>query len=224
MMKKRKVPLFFLKGVGLGLFLLGFIFFFFFQFFFSYHIDFKQGSRLDVEISTPHLKLRSICHQDVSSLTPLFKTPEIMRTLSDTEAFSPQMIDYILYRRWIYKWEHHIPYSGFAVFESKTGEFVGFSRVERTSLNTAPGQVEIAYAVLVPFQGRGYATEIVKALIYYYIPYLQKEGLSDVEGGPLREVIGTVQETNYASLRVLEKNGFEVYGKVGGNLKLRKNF
>jgi RimJ/RimL family protein N-acetyltransferase len=185
-----------------------------------YEIFFDTGKGLTVTISTPRLVLRSAGHQDVDNLIPLFKDPEIMWSLSDVEAFSPQMIDHILYKRWIHKWAHHVPYSGFVAYEKDSQDFIGFIRLERTSLNTKPGQVEVAYAVRKPFWGKGYGTEMVKAILHHYVPYLQREGYGKVEGDPLCEVIATVQEKNPASRRVLEKNGFKINDKVLNKLKL----
>jgi len=67
----------------------------------------------------------------------------------------------------------------------------------------ASGMVEIAYGVAPAFQGRGYATEIARALCAYAL-----------ESDLVRLLRAhTLPEPN-ASTRVLKKNGFEFVGEV----------
>jgi RimJ/RimL family protein N-acetyltransferase len=63
------------------------------------------------------------------------------------------------------------------------------------------GSVEVGYSVLPEFQGRGYATEIVRALV--------DRALSRPE---IARVFARAQEANAASVKVLLRCGFVVYG------------
>jgi len=67
----------------------------------------------------------------------------------------------------------------------------------------ASGMVEIAYGVAPAFQGRGYATEIARALCAYA---LESDLVQLLRAH-------TLPEPN-ASTRVLKKNGFEFVGEV----------
>ncbi len=63
------------------------------------------------------------------------------------------------------------------------------------------GAVEVGYSVLPPFEGRGYATEMVAGLVTWALA--QSE---------VRRVVAEVDAVNVASRRVLEKAGFEPIG------------
>ena len=66
------------------------------------------------------------------------------------------------------------------------------------------GMVEIGYGIYPPCQGHGYATEAVTALVGWA---LKRDDVSSVEA--------EAEESNAASLRVLEKCGFAANGKHG---------
>ena len=67
----------------------------------------------------------------------------------------------------------------------------------------AEGVVEIAYGIVEGYQGRGYATEIARALMSY--------AAGSGRANTIRA--HTLPETN-ASTRVLEKCGFQCMGEV----------
>lgn len=77
----------------------------------------------------------------------------------------------------------------------------------------ANGSVEIGYGIIPTFQGRGYATEAVEAMIRWAI---QQPGVRCVEA--------ETEEENHASKRVLAKCGFApmgVWGKEGPRFVFR---
>jgi RimJ/RimL family protein N-acetyltransferase len=66
------------------------------------------------------------------------------------------------------------------------------------------GIVEIGYSTLEPFQGRGFATEAVGALVRHVLAHTA-----------VTQVIAEYDASNFASVRVLLKNGFVEIGNVG---------
>lgn len=66
---------------------------------------------------------------------------------------------------------------------------------------TPEGDVEIGYSVVEAERCRGYATEIVKALVSRAL-----------ESSSVKRVFAEAHETNTASLKVLERAGFAVIG------------
>jgi ribosomal-protein-alanine N-acetyltransferase len=66
------------------------------------------------------------------------------------------------------------------------------------------GDVEIGYGTMPGHRGSGYMTEAVSAMLVWA---LSREGV--------RGVLAEVDETNLASLRVVEKNGFKQFDKRG---------
>ncbi len=65
------------------------------------------------------------------------------------------------------------------------------------------GEVEIGYGIVPSRQRRGYATEVVRAMVADVI---------DLEG--VQSVIATVDLDNVASIRVLEKSGMKLSGRT----------
>lgn len=74
-----------------------------------------------------------------------------------------------------------------------TGELIGHAGL--SPLNH--GEVEIGYAVEEKYQGKGYATEAVRALSEYGLKHFG-----------LKSVTGVVDSANSGSVRVLEKAGY----------------
>jgi RimJ/RimL family protein N-acetyltransferase len=70
------------------------------------------------------------------------------------------------------------------------------------------GRVEIGFSVLPGWQGRGYATELARALI--------ENAFSESE---VEQVVAHTTEDNAASRRVLEKSGFVRVGTDNGQLR-----
>ena len=66
------------------------------------------------------------------------------------------------------------------------------------------GMVEIGYGVYPNYENHGYATEAVMALVDWVI---KRDGVKCIEA--------EAEESNAASLRVLEKCGFVANGKIG---------
>jgi RimJ/RimL family protein N-acetyltransferase len=91
------------------------------------------------------------------------------------------------------------------VYEAGAGErdaigFCGYRRFEELS-----DEPQLLYAFLEPYTGRGYATEVARALVDF-----AKANTS------LRKIDSAVDEPNTASARVLEKTGFQRCGDVPG--------
>jgi [ribosomal protein S5]-alanine N-acetyltransferase len=65
------------------------------------------------------------------------------------------------------------------------------------------GIIDIGYSIVPSYQGKGYATEMGKAMVDW--------GLSQPS---VRKVIATCDPDNFASIRVLEKVGFHIINKT----------
>ena len=70
------------------------------------------------------------------------------------------------------------------------------------------GKVETGYSVLPQFEGRGYATEMLKGILDWAI----KNGA--------KKIIARTDTNNLKSQRVLEKAGFHFVGEIPGEDKL----
>lgn len=90
----------------------------------------------------------------------------------------------------------------YLAYERGTDELVGFC-----GFSTAPGHgdPQLIYAMFGRFSGRGFATEMARASIAHA---RTQPGFS--------EIVADVDEVNTASVRVLEKLGFERIGAQPG--------
>ena len=89
----------------------------------------------------------------------------------------------------------------FTIVENATSSPVGFLGLSR--IDHRDGHAEIGYFIAREHWGRGYATEAVGLALRYAFEWLN-----------LRKVYARVYEPNVASIRVLEKNGFELAGRL----------
>ena len=150
-------------------------------------------------IETERLILRQFEYTDIDSMLrnwiadektqydygePCYATPEAVRELFDTKYIvSYSKDDY-------YRW---------AVIEKATGECIG--QIAYFTMDTGNRHGEIEYIIGPAFQGKGYATEITKAVIAFGFG---KIGLYRIEIDCRTE--------NEASQRVIEKCGLTYEG------------
>ena len=87
------------------------------------------------------------------------------------------------------------------MIEGKDGTHIGelcFKGIDES------GSTEIGYGVADNYQGYGYATEAVTAAAEWAL-----------QQNAIRGVTAEVERENAASIRVLEKSGFELTGRIG---------
>lgn len=144
-------------------------------------------------IHTTRLILRPFCAADQEPLFALYGDPEVM-TIRKIGAQTREQSDLqlgIILQHWQGK--------GFglrAVVDRASGIFLG----ECGLREHAPGAdgIELSYGFLPKFWGQGFASEAARAAI--------DDGFS---GLGLDEIFGVAKNSNHASLRVLNKLGFE---------------
>lgn len=144
-------------------------------------------------IKTKRLGLRLLQQEDLDYLTELNNDPEVRKFFPDgaqdrkqTEA---RMNDFIAYYE-----EKGLPC--FVIFELESDEFVGrsgFAPVET-------GEIEVGYLLHKKFWGRGYASEVLAALLKW-----AKHNI-DVD-----YIIAFTPVEHIASQRVLQKCGMKHY-------------
>jgi ribosomal-protein-alanine N-acetyltransferase len=145
-----------------------------------------------MELTTARLHLRPFTAADHDAIHAVYSDPEVMRhvghgahrTAAET-ANALRIYGEVLARR---------GYSFLAVTERETGALVGDA-----GLHPLAGQgpdVELGYTLARAAWGRGYATEVGRALIDYAFAELH-----------VPRVVAQVEPTNLASRHVLEKLG-----------------
>ncbi len=86
------------------------------------------------------------------------------------------------------------------IIENSSGKVIGMIDVRDINWRSRYG--EIGYWLCKEYWGKGYMTEAVSLMLKYCFEYLN-----------LRKVFAKVFESNIASIKVLEKNGFKYTGK-----------
>jgi RimJ/RimL family protein N-acetyltransferase len=91
----------------------------------------------------------------------------------------------------------------FSVFEKETNSFVGQAGLFHLLFDDTKSEIEIAYRLHKKFWGKGYATELAKAIIQWGFQHLSKDKL-----------IASAYPDNISSQKVLKKAGFDFSRKI----------
>jgi RimJ/RimL family protein N-acetyltransferase len=149
-------------------------------------------TRLQLPIATPRLKLREMTPLDADGVRHFVCDPRVTRfllhTLRDTDEAAAYLQRVIRFQgeRPRGTWE-------LAAEEATSGNLIGACNLTLTGAREG----DLGYMLRRNVWGRGYATEIARALL--------TAGFKDLR---LERVISTVDVRNTASIRVLEKTGF----------------
>ena len=149
---------------------------------------------MPIEIHTPRLVLRSMTEQDAPALHRVYGDPEAMRHIGIGAAADLEETGRRIAR--LMGYERERGFSLFVCVERATGEVIGDCGI--MPVPESEGSVELGYRLGRAHWGKGYATEGAEAARDYAF---------GVVG--LRELIAVVKPGNDASVRVLEKVGFE---------------
>jgi len=141
-------------------------------------------------LETDRLTLRQLTAADIENVHRLDSDPEVMRyiipcrTREESEKYLTDLIADYATQPGLGRW---------AIIERATGAFTGIGVLK--SLDNTP-DIEVGYRFFPPYWGRGYATEVTRALLRHAFGNLQ-----------LPQVVGVTDPRNLPSQRVLEKCG-----------------
>ena len=144
------------------------------------------------EILTPRLALRRMTADDLDDLTRMHLDPRVMATLGGVR--SPDVTPEWLGRQ-LEHWRQH----GFGLwlaFDRETGCFAGRGGLHHVPIDDRD-EIEVGYAFLAEFWGRGLATELARESIRTAFTRLE-----------MPELVCFTLTTNRASQRVMQKAGF----------------
>ncbi len=155
-----------------------------------------------VFLETERLLLKKTEQSDFDNLYSLRSDPEVMRyseqgvqTKEDIHKFIDITVPY----------QKRYGYDICVVFEKNSGAFVGQAGLFRAS-GDDQSDIEIGFSLHKKYWGRGYGTELVKALIQWGFDHL-----------PVRKLVAYTDPKNTASHHVLLKCGMMNVG-IDGNL------
>jgi RimJ/RimL family protein N-acetyltransferase len=165
---------------------------------------------MKVVLETERLLLRHITEADADALFHMEREPDVLRyvgrkPLPDVDAYRQKIqSDFLPF------YDKPGGYGVWAIIEKATGAFVGGCSLRlgpdaifSAEIGYRPDDVVLGYGLCKPVWGRGYATEVVKALVRRAFTAL---------GATV--VVATVTVDNLASVRVLQKAGLEPIGEA----------
>jgi len=146
-------------------------------------------------LETERVALRRFTEADVDLLFELDGDPDVMRFLSGGKPTPRDVIQHEILPRFLHSYERGEGFGYWAAMEKTSGDFLGWFSF-RPPAAAVPNEVELGYRLRKAAWGRGYATEVSRALI--------RKGFTELG---LRRVIATTYQDNLASRRVMEKAG-----------------
>ena len=142
---------------------------------------------------TSRLFVRQLALPDADALFAIFSLPEVTRWMGDGEPLTKELCG-----KWIDISIRNYEVKGMgasAVIEKTSGEFIGCSGIVYDAERQEP---EIIYAFHPSAWGKGYASELVPAMLKY--------GLTECG---LTYILATIAEPNKASAHIVEKAGMQ---------------
>lgn len=157
---------------------------------------------MDHIFTTEHLRVRKFSPEDAGPLFEICKEEEVKKWFPN-ESFAhideaKEAISFYMDRAD----SSSLPFV-LAVELAETGELIGNTGINETE--ACPDDIEIGYIISRKHAGKGYATELLKAMTGF---------VSSAFG--LECIFGRVVHGNLASARVLEKSGYSFVGEEFG--------
>ncbi|HEY8284266.1 MAG TPA: GNAT family N-acetyltransferase [Chloroflexota bacterium] len=146
-------------------------------------------------LETDRVVLRRFTAADVDNLTDLDSDPEVMRFISGGTPTPRDVIQNEVLPRFLRYYERSEGFGYWAAIEKSTGEFLGWFAFHPPE-GAAPDEVELGYRLRKAAWGKGYGTEVARALI--------RKGFTELG---VQRVVATADRVNYGSRRVMEKAG-----------------
>ena len=146
---------------------------------------------------TDRLFIRHLEINDVDPMFDIFSLPEVTKWMGDGSPLNRELCE-----KWIEVSQKNYATKGFgasAVIEKDMGHFIGCSGIVYDSERQEP---EIIYAFHPTSWGKGYASELVPAMLNY--------GLTQCG---LTYILATIAEPNKTSAHVVEKAGMKLIAK-----------
>jgi GrpB-like predicted nucleotidyltransferase (UPF0157 family)/GNAT superfamily N-acetyltransferase len=155
---------------------------------------------MSIFLETERLILKTPELSDLDNLVVLRSDPDVMKYTGDDVQEKEEVkeaLDFFI----SYYDKHGMGF--FSVFEKETGSFIGQAGLFHLLFDDTQPEIEIAYRLHKKFWGKGYATELAKAIIQWGFQHLSKDKL-----------IASSYPENVFSQKVLTKAGLDFRGKI----------
>ncbi|MBA2657334.1 MAG: GNAT family N-acetyltransferase [Tatlockia sp.] len=155
---------------------------------------------MGIFLETERLILKTAELSDLDRLVTLRSDFEVMENTGYGGTQTKEEVRQYLYFAISYQEKHGM---GFCLaFEKESGNFIGEAGLFHLLFNDAQPEVEIGYHLYKKFWGKGYGTELVKALIQWGFEHLS-----------VNKLIASTYPNNIASQKILKKSGFDCRSK-----------
>jgi [ribosomal protein S5]-alanine N-acetyltransferase len=159
---------------------------------------------MSIFLETERLVLHTPALSDLDNMYALESDPEVMEFIGGP--YNKIKILHTLKTAIQHQEKHQFGFG--PVYEKGSGEFVGTGGLVFLNYDDNQADIEIGYALGKKSWGKGYATELSKALIQWGFQHLAVNNLCAV-----------THPDNVRSRRVLEKSGMEYAGRIVLNNK-----
>lgn len=158
-------------------------------------------SDMNFFLETKRLALKKHELSDFDNLLVLCSDPDVMRYIGDGSVHTEKEVKEFLNIAIPYQEKYGI---GFCMaYEKDSGNFIGQAGLFHVGYIDTQPEIEIAYRLRKQYWGKGYATELVKALIQWGFQHLSVDKL-----------IAAADPENIGSQNVLKKAGLDCTGKI----------
>lgn len=143
--------------------------------------------------STTHFIVRHLTMDDADDFLTFWADQEVMKFIGDgTWGGGPAVVEKVLKDN-IAFYDSHEGLGFFALVDKSCGRVVGEVGLHPTGVKE--NEIEVGYVFHKSYWGKGYATEVLSALLTYGFAL------------GLKEIIAVAHPQNLASIRVMEKCG-----------------
>lgn len=155
----------------------------------------------NVFLETNRLLLKFPTQDDLPALLKLRMDPKVMRYIGNGGIQTPAEVEEFINLSITYQREYGL---GFClVFEKTTEQFIGQAGLFHLCFDKTQKEFEIAYRLLPDYWGKGYGTELAKALVHWGFTHLKVEKL-----------VAVTHPDNVASQQLLKNANFMPVGKM----------
>jgi RimJ/RimL family protein N-acetyltransferase len=155
---------------------------------------------VSIFLETERLILKNTELSDLDNLVALRSDPDVMKYIDDGSTHTEERVKGFLSFAIPYQKKYGIGFC--SVFDKESGNFIGQAGLFHIGFDDTNPEIEIAYRLHKKFWGKGYATELAKALIKWGFQHLS-----------VNKLIAAADPENIASQKVLQKAGLTYIGK-----------
>ena len=155
---------------------------------------------MNIILETSRLSLSAPQLSDLDKLADLRSNYEVMKYTGEGGLQTKEQVQDYLNFAINYYMKHSMGF--FLVHEKDSGLFVGEAGLFHFLFDDTQTDIEIGYHLHPQFWGKGYTTELTKALIHW-----------GFQNSLINKIVASSYPNQTASQRVLQKSGFEFKGK-----------